>query len=315
MFERLTIGLGSEGLGYRPERYAAAIAADEHARARPRGAPPARRAVRRAAGREVHRLPDAERAAAGPDPGPGGRAWRRSRPCARRSRPATSSPTCSAPTRCDADSEWAYMISFLPGLKSAGGTEEILRNTIGERVLGPAARAAPGQGHPVQRAARQGARAAWRHEPRADRRAELPARGRARRALAREDRRGRARRARGPGRAARPVADGARGRLAGPARQRGARRRRAERVRRDARHDRGRPRAGRRRSCSATCRRRALLDAGGRRAHRARSPRASCARASSRRARRATSSDALDGRAAVGLGARRPRRCSTATGR
>ena len=26
--------------------------------------------------------------------------------------------------------------SFLPGLKSAGGTEEILRNTIGERVLG-----------------------------------------------------------------------------------------------------------------------------------------------------------------------------------
>jgi alkylation response protein AidB-like acyl-CoA dehydrogenase len=34
------------------------------------------------------------------------------------------------------DSEWAYMISFLPGLKSAGGTEEILRNTVGERVLG-----------------------------------------------------------------------------------------------------------------------------------------------------------------------------------
>ena len=34
------------------------------------------------------------------------------------------------------DSEWAYMISFLPGLKSAGGTEEILRNTIGARVLG-----------------------------------------------------------------------------------------------------------------------------------------------------------------------------------
>lgn len=34
------------------------------------------------------------------------------------------------------DSEWAYLISFLPGLKSAGGTEQILRNTIGERVLG-----------------------------------------------------------------------------------------------------------------------------------------------------------------------------------
>ena len=40
------------------------------------------------------------------------------------------------PDALDADSEWAYMISFLPGLKSAGGTEEILRNTVGERVLG-----------------------------------------------------------------------------------------------------------------------------------------------------------------------------------
>ena len=34
------------------------------------------------------------------------------------------------------DSDWSYLISFLPGLKSAGGTEQILRNTIGERVLG-----------------------------------------------------------------------------------------------------------------------------------------------------------------------------------
>ena len=36
----------------------------------------------------------------------------------------------------EAESEWSYAISFLPGLKSAGGTEEILRNTVGERVLG-----------------------------------------------------------------------------------------------------------------------------------------------------------------------------------
>jgi hypothetical protein len=28
------------------------------------------------------------------------------------------------------------MVSELPGLKSAGGTEEILRNMVGERVLG-----------------------------------------------------------------------------------------------------------------------------------------------------------------------------------
>ena len=40
------------------------------------------------------------------------------------------------PDALQADSEWSYLISFLPGLKSAGGTESILRNTIGERVLG-----------------------------------------------------------------------------------------------------------------------------------------------------------------------------------
>jgi alkylation response protein AidB-like acyl-CoA dehydrogenase len=40
------------------------------------------------------------------------------------------------PEALDEDSEWFRMISFLPGLKSAGGTEAILRNTIGERVLG-----------------------------------------------------------------------------------------------------------------------------------------------------------------------------------
>ena len=40
------------------------------------------------------------------------------------------------PDALDGDVDWAYMISFMPGLKSAGGTEAILRNTIGERVLG-----------------------------------------------------------------------------------------------------------------------------------------------------------------------------------
>ena len=45
-------------------------------------------------------------------------------------------PTSSGRTRSTPSSEWSYLISFLPGLKSAGGTEQILRNTIGERVLG-----------------------------------------------------------------------------------------------------------------------------------------------------------------------------------
>ncbi|MDQ6729855.1 MAG: hypothetical protein M3022_06055 [Actinomycetota bacterium] len=40
------------------------------------------------------------------------------------------------PDALAADNEWSYLISFLPGLKSAGGTEAILRNMIGERVLG-----------------------------------------------------------------------------------------------------------------------------------------------------------------------------------
>jgi alkylation response protein AidB-like acyl-CoA dehydrogenase len=40
------------------------------------------------------------------------------------------------PDALDIHSDWSYLISFLPGLKSAGGTEQILRNTIGERVLG-----------------------------------------------------------------------------------------------------------------------------------------------------------------------------------
>jgi alkylation response protein AidB-like acyl-CoA dehydrogenase len=40
------------------------------------------------------------------------------------------------PEALDAESPWAYLTSFMPGLKSAGGTEQILRNTIGERVLG-----------------------------------------------------------------------------------------------------------------------------------------------------------------------------------
>jgi len=34
------------------------------------------------------------------------------------------------------EEQWAHLVSYLPGLRSAGGTEEILRNMIGERVLG-----------------------------------------------------------------------------------------------------------------------------------------------------------------------------------
>ncbi len=72
MFERVTIGLGSEGLGYNSNRFAAAIAGDARRPPRPRGAPPARRDRQRAAGRALHRLPHADGAAERPGPRSGG---------------------------------------------------------------------------------------------------------------------------------------------------------------------------------------------------------------------------------------------------
>jgi alkylation response protein AidB-like acyl-CoA dehydrogenase len=135
MFERVTIGLGSEGLGYREDRFAAAIAADEDARREPE--------VRARLGEigadllairfmSYRMLTALQR---GQIPGPE----------AGLAKVTTVNAAVAAgdliadvigPDALDEDSEWAYMISFLPGLKSAGGTEEILRNTIGERVLG-----------------------------------------------------------------------------------------------------------------------------------------------------------------------------------
>jgi alkylation response protein AidB-like acyl-CoA dehydrogenase len=135
MFERLTIGLGSQGFGYDAARFAAAIAGDDAARKD--------KAVRKALGEigtdllalrfSSYRILSA--LSQGQIPGPeSGLA-----------KVTTVNAAIAAgdliadvvgPDALDEDSEWAYMISFLPGLKSAGGTEQILRNTIGERVLG-----------------------------------------------------------------------------------------------------------------------------------------------------------------------------------
>ena len=135
MYERVTIGLGSEGMGYTPARYASLIAEDEEARRDPLVREKLGEiatdllAVRFTGYRTLTAL------AKGQIPGP-------------ESGLAKVTLVNSAikageliadvvgPEALDEDSEWAYMISFLPGLKSAGGTEEILRNTIGERVLG-----------------------------------------------------------------------------------------------------------------------------------------------------------------------------------
>jgi alkylation response protein AidB-like acyl-CoA dehydrogenase len=135
MFERVTIGLGGEGLGYNSVRFAAAIARDERARRD--------HEVRHRLGEIVSELLAVRFTGyrtltalqRGQIPGPE----------AGLAKVTIVNGAINAgdliadvqgPDALMKDSEWAYMISFLPGLKSAGGTEEILRNTIGERVLG-----------------------------------------------------------------------------------------------------------------------------------------------------------------------------------
>jgi alkylation response protein AidB-like acyl-CoA dehydrogenase len=135
MYERVTIGLGSESLGYNSNRFAAAIGAD----------PEARRDsdVRHRLGEIATELLSIKFTGyrtltalqRGQIPGPE----------AGLAKVTTVNAAVKAgdliadvlgPEALADDGEWSYMISFLPGLKSAGGTEEILRNTIGERVLG-----------------------------------------------------------------------------------------------------------------------------------------------------------------------------------
>jgi alkylation response protein AidB-like acyl-CoA dehydrogenase len=135
MFERVTIGLGGEGMGYDPLRFARALAADAHARSD--------HEVRLQLGEIIGELTAVRftgyRMLSGLERGqiPG--------PEAGLAKVTTVNNAIKAgdliadvigPDALAPDSQWAYMISFLPGLKSAGGTEEILRNTIGERVLG-----------------------------------------------------------------------------------------------------------------------------------------------------------------------------------
>jgi alkylation response protein AidB-like acyl-CoA dehydrogenase len=135
MFERVTIGLGSEGMGYSSTRFAGAIAADPEARRDPEvrhrlGEISAELlAIRFTGYRTLTALQK------GQIPGPE----------AGLAKVTLVSGAIKAgdliadvlgPDALQESSEWSYMISFLPGLKSAGGTEEILRNTIGERVLG-----------------------------------------------------------------------------------------------------------------------------------------------------------------------------------
>ena len=135
MFERLTIGGGGEGFGYRADRFARAIAADEAAAKDPEvrrrlGELSVETLAVRYTGYRV--LTTVQRGGIpGPEAGLGKVTLVNAAIAA-----GDLIADVYGPEALAEDSEWAYLISFLPGLKSAGGTEEILRNTIGERVLG-----------------------------------------------------------------------------------------------------------------------------------------------------------------------------------
>jgi alkylation response protein AidB-like acyl-CoA dehydrogenase len=135
MFERVTIGLGGEGFGYNSTRFAEAIAGDPDARRDPE--------VRHQLGEIASELLAVRFTGyrtltalqKGQIPGPeSGLAKITIVNGAIKAGDLIAD--VFGPDVLSEDNQWSYMISFLPGLKSAGGTEEILRNTIGERVLG-----------------------------------------------------------------------------------------------------------------------------------------------------------------------------------
>jgi alkylation response protein AidB-like acyl-CoA dehydrogenase len=134
MYERVAIGLGGEGFGWRADRFANALAADPGAVRDPE--------TRRRLGEVASDLLSLRFTGyrqlslllRGQVPGPEGALGKIT---------TINAAIEAADLLVDAlgpdalqDEEWGGMVSELPGLKSAGGTEEILRNMVGERVLG-----------------------------------------------------------------------------------------------------------------------------------------------------------------------------------
>jgi alkylation response protein AidB-like acyl-CoA dehydrogenase len=134
MFERLTIGFGSQSFG-NPSRIAEVLAADETARHDPE--------VRQRLGDILTEFTAVQfngyRAltalSKGQIPGPEAGLAKVTMVNAAIAAGDLMADTLGPDALADG-SDWSYMVSFMPGLKSAGGTEAILRNTIGERVLG-----------------------------------------------------------------------------------------------------------------------------------------------------------------------------------
>jgi alkylation response protein AidB-like acyl-CoA dehydrogenase len=134
MFERLTIGFGSEGYGS-PARLGETIASDPAARADAETRHRLGQVITDFAAVRFNGYRALTLLARGQIPGP--EAGLAKVTMVNAAVIATDlAADVVGPEALAAEDQWSYLISFLPGLKSAGGTEAILRNTIGERVLG-----------------------------------------------------------------------------------------------------------------------------------------------------------------------------------
>ncbi len=136
MFERVTIGLGGEGFGWRSDRFASALAAEpgvaEDPEVRHRFGELAADflALRFTGYRMLTTLQQ------GRIPGPEGGLAKVTTIKAAIEAGELLADTLGPDALAMEAGSWGKLIADLPGLKSAGGTEEILRNMVGERVLG-----------------------------------------------------------------------------------------------------------------------------------------------------------------------------------
>jgi alkylation response protein AidB-like acyl-CoA dehydrogenase len=136
MFERVTIGLGGEGFGWRADRFAHALVGNEAAvrdkEVRHRfGEIAAEFLALRFTGYRM--LTTLQR---GGIPGPEGGLAKVTTIKAAIDAGDLLADTLGPDALGDDEDGFGKLISDLPGLKTAGGTEEILRNMVGERVLG-----------------------------------------------------------------------------------------------------------------------------------------------------------------------------------
>jgi alkylation response protein AidB-like acyl-CoA dehydrogenase len=134
MFERVAIGLGGEGFGWRADRFAEALLADPAAADDPEvqhrfGEIASEFLALRFTGYRT--LTALQR---GNVPGPEGAL---AKVTTLRAAIAAGELLCDVlGPEALADDRHGELVSDLPGLKTAGGTEEILRSMVGERVLG-----------------------------------------------------------------------------------------------------------------------------------------------------------------------------------